>query len=288
MKVVAVGECTVDRYPELGTERVGGISLNFGVNARREGAEQVALLSCTGTDAGAAAVRRKLAAEGVDASHLHVLSGATASQVIRIVAGGERVFPTGGYSPGVLADFRVTAADDALMRTADVVAVPICRELSHLADAVVAARGITGMRVADLLDGGDLGPDLSGIEPLLGVFSLLFVSGSDATVEWLCPLTRDARCVIVVTRGAGGSSALVHGARIDQPADRVPAAECVDTTGCGDAFQAAFTVEYARRRDVRAALRVGARRAAMVIRHVGATSDVGVGAAAAVAARAAT
>jgi sugar/nucleoside kinase (ribokinase family) len=79
MRVVAVGECTIDRYPALGAERVGGISLNFAVNARREGAERVSLVSATGTDAGAAAVRRKLAAEGIDASHLHVISGPTAS-----------------------------------------------------------------------------------------------------------------------------------------------------------------------------------------------------------------
>ena len=288
MRIVAVGECTIDRYPVLGAERVGGISLNFAVNARREGAEQVALVSCTGTDVGAAAVRRTLAAEGIDASHLRVRSGATASQVIHIAAGGERVFPAGGYSPGVLTDFRLRAADRTFMRTADVIAVPICRELAHLSEAVVAERGITGLRVADLLDGGDLGADFAGIEPLLSVFSLLFVSGSDATIQTLLPFTCDARSVIVVTRGADGSSALVNGVRFDQRADPVPLDARVDTTGCGDAFQAAFTVEYARHHDVPAALRAGARRAAVVIRHLGATAGPGAVTAADMAARAAT
>lgn len=274
MKLVAVGECTIDRYPAIGAERVGGISLNFAVNAKREGAEQVSLVSCTGTDVGAAAVRQKLAAECVDGSHVQVRSGATASQVIDISVGGERVFPAGGYSPGVLTDFRLSAADQALLRTADVIAVPVFRELSHLSDAVMHARGVTGMRVADLLDGTDLGADWSGIEPLLGVFELLFVSGGAAIVERLLPLSRDTRSLIVVTHGAAGSSALAKGERLEWPADPVPPDECVDTTGCGDAFQAAFTVEYARRRDVRAALLAGARRAAIVIKHVGATSDV--------------
>ena len=288
MRIVAVGECTIDRYPAIGAERVGGISLNFAVNARREGAEHVSLVSATGRDAAAAAVRQKLAAERIDATHLRVLSGATASQAISIVAGGERAFPEGGYAPGVLADLHLSAADHALLRKADVVAVPVCRELAHLSDAVMHERDISGMRVADLLDGADLGPDLNGIEALLGLFELLFVSGSVAMVERLLPLSRDTRSLIIVTHGAAGSSALVNGVRVECPADPVPASECVDTTGCGDAFQAAFTVAYVRNRDVRAALSAGAGRAAIVIRHLGATSDPAAGVVAALASPAAS
>ena len=269
-----MGECTIDRYPALGAERVGGISLNFAVNARRAGAERVSLVSATGTDAGAAAIRHKLAAEGIDASYLHVISGPTASQAIALATGGERVFPVGGYAPGVLVDLHLSASDHALLRSADVVAVPVFRELSQLADAVMHARGISGMRVADLLDGADLGPELGGIESMLGVFELLFVSGNATTVERLLPFSRDTKSLIIVTHGAAGSSALVKGERIACPADPIPVDECVDTTGCGDAFQAAFTVDYVRHRDVGAALRAGARRAAVVIRHLGATSDL--------------
>ncbi len=271
MRIAAVGECTLDRYPELGAERVGGISLNFALNARREGADQVFLVSCTGSDGRAAAVRHKLGAEGIDTRHVHSLAGATATQEIRLVAGGERVFPPGGYHPGVLTDFRLSNADLALLRTVDVIAVPIFRELQHLADAVQRLPGGNALRVADLLDGADLGPDLAGLDPLLDAFELLFVSGDEAMVERLLEHSRNSRGVIVVTQGAGGSSALVRGTRTSVPATPVPLAECVDTTGCGDAFQAAFTVEYLRSRRIEAALHAGARRAALVIRHLGAT-----------------
>ncbi len=71
-----------------------------------------------------------------------------------------------------------------------------------------------------------------------------------------------------------GSCALVRGTRTRVPATPVPLAECVDTTGCGDAFQAAFTVEYLRSHRIETALCAGARRAALVIRHLGATSDM--------------
>ncbi len=274
MRIAAVGECTLDRYPDLGVERVGGISLNFAVNAQREGATQVALVSCTGSDAGAAAVRQKLSAEGIDAQHLHSLAGATATQEIRLLAGGERVFPQGGYHPGVLADFRLSDADLALLRTVDAIAIPIFRQIEHLAHAVLRRPGGHALRVADLLDGADLGPDLAGLDPLLEAFDLLFVSGDEAIVERLRERSRASRSVIVVTQGAMGSSALVRGTRTSVPATPVPLAECLDTTGCGDAFQAAFTVEYLRSRRIEPALCAGARRAALVIRHLGATSDM--------------
>ena len=47
----------------------------------------------------------------------------------------------------------------------------------------------------------------------------------------------------------------------------------IDTTGCGDAFQAAFTVSYFRDGDIAAALFRGANQAARVLKHFGAFSQ---------------
>jgi fructoselysine 6-kinase len=43
----------------------------------------------------------------------------------------------------------------------------------------------------------------------------------------------------------------------------------VDTTGCGDAFQAAFTTTYCKTKDVRAALLAGAELGRMAAQHHG-------------------
>ena len=53
-----------------------------------------------------------------------------------------------------------------------------------------------------------------------------------------------------------------------QPA--VDVKKIVDTTGCGDAFQAAFTVSYFKDGDIRKALKAAAQQAAKVIQHYGA------------------
>ena len=99
MRLVSIGECTIDSYRELQKEFVGGISLNFAVNAKRCGADSVSLISRIGTDHNAR-ILKKLAEEGVDSSCVTVTQGNTARQEI-IVADGERIFPPGGYDSGV-------------------------------------------------------------------------------------------------------------------------------------------------------------------------------------------
>ena len=101
------------------------------------------------------------------------------------------------------------------------------------------------------------------------ITALAFISGNQATIDFLLPFSRGLDGLIVVTLGAGGSVALVDGTPLFQPAQVVP--NPVDSTGCGDAFQAAFTVAYLTTGSVEQALRRGTARAATVLQHYGAT-----------------
>jgi len=273
LKVVAVGECTRDRYLDRGLETVGGISVNFAVNSRRCGASRAAVVSGTGTDPAAVLIRAKLAREGVDAARLHTMPGSTATQLIRLGPGGERIFPAGGYDPGVLSDFRLGPADLAFIGTFDLVAAPFFRQINHLFGPAIQAAGPGARRVVDVLDGADLGADLVGIEPLLDQVDLVFLSGPETAVERLFQYSRHTSTVIVVTHGAGGSTGLAGGRKFRAAALEVPESERIDTTGCGDAFQAGFSIEYFQRGDLPSALIAGATRASQVIRHIGATGE---------------
>lgn len=269
MQIVAVGECTLDRYLDLGRTFVGGISLNFAVHARRSGAARVALVSWTGDDQGAALVRSHLAAAGVETDWLGVLPGATAHQDVRLLPGGERHFPPGGYDPGVLA--RATLDDEALayIRSFDVVAVPYFRQIAPLFHAVLRDPAPYARYVVDFLDGADCGADLSGLTRWLDRLAIAFVSGEPALVEQLRPAAHAAHALVVVTHGAAGSTALLGDTVFTQPA--APVAEPLDSTGCGDAFQAAFTCAYVASGDVRLALARGASHAATVLGRYGAS-----------------
>ncbi|MBI4705312.1 MAG: hypothetical protein HY744_29755 [Deltaproteobacteria bacterium] len=268
LSVVSVGEATVDEYSELGEQRVGGISLNFAVHARRSGAQPVSLLTRVGTDR-AAWILERLRQQGVDGSRIRSRPGATARQEILLGRGGERIFPPGGYDPGVLAGYRLGRAELAFVRRHDVLFCPLFAQIEPLFLQVMHELPFAGRRVADFLDLSDYGLDPGVIARHAEALAIGFVSGDRALVRELRPLSRRTQAPLVVTLGARGSVALLGGKALHQPA--VPVAEVRDTTGCGDAFQAAFTVSYLRHGNLALALRRGARRAALVARQLGAS-----------------
>ncbi|MCA9999486.1 MAG: hypothetical protein KDE56_27170, partial [Anaerolineales bacterium] len=102
----------------------------------------------------------------------------------------------------------------------------------------------------------------------LSAVDLAFISGDAATVAAMQPLAATLPGLIVVTLGAAGSVALAKEGKVWQTAVSVPTP--VDSTGCGDAFQAAFTVNYFRDGDIAKALAKGAEQAAGVLQHFGA------------------
>jgi len=269
MKIVSVGEITIDHYLGLNRSFVGGISLNFAVHAKRCGAEVVSLVSSVGADEGGRRVLERLEQEGIDASHIAILPGETARIDIRVMARGERIFPPGGFHRNVLDDFRLSDSDLAFIRHHDILAFLYdYSQPDSLGNRVMVELDFDGRRVADFGDWADYGGDYDGLFSVLETLDVGFISGSRTAVEALLPVSRRCKGLIVVTLGAEGSAALVDGAPLFQSAQPVPAP--IDSTGCGDAFQAAFTVAYFRTNSVQQALRRGAAQAATVLQHYGA------------------
>lgn len=267
LRIVSVGECTIDHYLDLQKQFVGGISLNFAVNCKRSGAENVSLISRIGKE-DEQRILQKLANEKVNTLHVEILNGSTARQNIKITNSGERIFPEGGYDPGVLSNFQLSGSEIEFIRTHNVLASSMFKQLEPLFRQAMSLP-FDGWRVADFLDLADYNKDLSVVDQWIGQLTIAFISGDLDLVENLRPLSRTTNCLIVITLGADGSAALMKGEPIFQRSIKVTKA--VDSTGCGDAFQAAFTVSYWREQNVQRALDTGARQAATVIQHYGAT-----------------
>jgi sugar/nucleoside kinase (ribokinase family) len=77
--------------------------------------------------------------------------------------------------------------------------------------------------------------------------------------------------ILVVTRSAEGSLAIVGGERADIPAE--PIDEVVDTTGAGDSFAAGFLFGHSRGKHLKTCLTMGAICAREVISHFGARPE---------------
>jgi fructoselysine 6-kinase len=266
LNIVSIGECTIDDYLQQQHQFVGGISLNFAINAKRSGADQVSLVSRIGNDRHTQ-ILQKLQNEGIDSSHVSVVDGKTARQHI-ILNDGERIFPSGGYQPGVLEGFTLDQDDLQFVKKHNVIVSALFKQVEPLFYQLMKVSPVDTWLVADFLDLSDYKHDTRVVELSLERLKIAFISGNYELVERLLSLSRDSNCLIVITMGAEGSIALIQGEPIHQKAIRV--LDAVDSTGCGDAFQAAFTVSYWRDRDPRSALLCGAQQAAKVIQHLGA------------------
>jgi fructoselysine 6-kinase len=265
LSIVSVGECTLDEYIEQEVTKIGGISLNFAAHAKRSGASRVSLVSRAGDEADL--VRAKLHEVGVDDSHLHVCDGATARQKI-ILRDGERIFPVGGYSFGVMQGFELGESDAQFVRRHDVLSCALFTQTRALFEQCMFL-DFAGARAADFLDLADFDFDARVVERYLPMLRVAFVSADDAMLAKLRLVRLPPQAMIVATLGARGSVALTPSGEMYQPAIAIP--QVIDTTGCGDAFQGAFCAHYFARGDVRAALWNGAQSAAKVAQIIGAS-----------------
>ncbi len=266
MRIVVIGEVAIDRYVKQNLLFVGGIGLNFAVYAKQSGAEQVAMVGCVGDEALGAWVLATLATTGIDTSHVAVLAGKTTTCEIVVTEAAERFFPPGGYHSNVLDQLQLTATAQQFISS---YAIAATQWQGAGSDALLAQFLQLPRQVKRVVDFGDW--RAGGALPLLttlDALDLAFFSGDQTTFEFLAPLARQTPCLIVVTLGAGGSVALTAPQPHYQPALGVD--QVVDSTGCGDAFQAAFTTSYFRDGDIPCALKRGAQQAAQVLQHFGA------------------
>ncbi len=264
--VGVVGESCEDLYLHAdGSEpegRPGGIAANFAVHAARAGAE-VVLVSAVGDDDAGGRLLAVLAPQ-LDTSRVRRLPGASTTQRLRVEA-GERVFC--GHDPGVARDLRLAPEDERALAVCGAIA---CSD--GLPDLLDRCLGLGPPVVCDFsrdTDGNEPGRPDAWLAPWVDRLAVAFVGGEVGFAGPLAGLSRRTPALVVLTAGAAGAFAFRRGETTFQPA--LPAT-VVDTNGCGDAFQGAFTARWAAGAPLAEALAAGAARAAAVASAYGAQS----------------
>ena len=260
MRILGLGDNTVDTYVDLGLQFPGGNAVNVAVLAGRLGAAP-AYLGCIGRDEAAGVVSDALAAEGVETSRLRRLDGPNARAFIAHRDGDRRFISS---SRGVRGQYGWQDDDFAYVAGFDAVHTSIYSEL----DDVLPRLARSALQLS--YDHSERWTPES-LERTLPFLTTAFLS---------CPALDDDACrallrrsaaagpqVVVATRGKAGAMAIAGGEILVQPA--VPAT-VVDTLGAGDGFIAAFLVERLRGAPLAAALGAGAAFAAQVCSWQGA------------------
>jgi fructoselysine 6-kinase len=248
MKIACFSVAALDFFPQQNEHYAGGNSLNQAVRFRQLGHE-TAFVGPLGKDAAGDRIFDLLRRAGVDLACTHRLEGETASNQLVNDEWGERFGLDGAWKNGVYADYHLSESDWDFMGLCDVWATHV--NGPNFAEAVRRKPAGKFMAVDFLhLQEYDV------LEKYPGAIDIAYFGGTRDMADDLLRISRRNKGLLVLTLGAEGSLAFEGGKTCTQPA--LPIEKVLDTTGCGDAFQAGFTSEYLKTGDISAALLAGA------------------------------
>jgi len=229
------------------------------------------MVGAVGEDTVGKALREHLAAARVDTRRVLVLEGPSGRAFSLVEPEGARRLL---YTRGANARRRLTDEDLEYLRGAEW--VYIADPLPSTLEALGTWYREGGPLPSLALDPGSAGA-ARGMEffaPILSYLSTLFLNEGEARalsgredLEGAMELLREACPLVVVKRGKRGALVATRDEAFASPAFPVRA---VDTTGCGDAFNAAFLLCLVRGKSLREAARRGNAVGALVAQKFGA------------------
>lgn len=260
MKITALSSFCVDFYPELNEVYVGGNSLNLAVQCDLLGVEDVSVIGAVGIDSWGSLIEEYLDKSNINCSRLYQLKGKTASNKIYISAEGDRYFKAHSWNGGVFDDFRLSDEDWHYIRDREMICMPAGDpNLSELLERRHDRQEV----VIDFLDYHPI----QFIKERMDKIDISFLSAKPEMLDQLEKLANSSGKMIVATLGAKGSVAFYKGSIWTQQA--IELEHIVDTTGCGDAFQAGFMIEWYKSQNIEKALNHGTRIASRVLGYQG-------------------
>lgn len=266
MKIIGVGDNTVDVYLHQNKMYPGGNSVNVPELALRAGAEAAAYVGILGDDVAGRLMADSLKSDGLDLSRVRIVHGTNSKNAIVLDKNNDRNWAgnnLGGDCAGY--QLRFTPEDIDYITSYDVLHTSVHSEIPYLLP-LVKGKIFLSMDFSD-------GYTDERIKELCPYLDIAFFSSSGLTKEEMegiigQMLSAGAR-IVVCTMGMDGSVITDGVERIFQPA--VKSTEpVVDTLGAGDTYIAAFLLEYWHSRDMRKAAMKGAQFALTTLRYYGA------------------
>lgn len=236
----------------------GGEALNYACAAKAANPEaQVNLIAAVGDDEYGRFVENIAAEHEIDLSHFYTFKRKTARNITYLTESGDRYYKADSWDGGVYSDFIPSEKDDELILNSDVVHTTVtCPAFRHTVE--LKKRGSFSFSV-DF----DNTRDFDSFEDCFAYIDFAFMSGNEEVCQKARELSQKFGGIFTVTLAENGSRSYFHGNEYECAAEKV--GEVVDTTGCGDNFQAGFAIDFVKNRDISSALKAGSKSAARVI-----------------------
>jgi len=267
MKIACFSVAAIDYFPESGQYFAGGNALNQAIHLARLG-HATAFFGAVGDDAAGRHILALLKKAGVHCGHCIPLPGATASNQIVNDATGERFGVEGAWKNGVYGNYRFDAITWQALEDYEVWST---NSFDPHFEQTLHCRQFSSKSHSLCVDYLHL-PDPTVMETSLSRVDIAYAGGTVSMIPFMEKMALlHPHKVLVLTLGAEGSIAFQKHRRWEQPA--LPVEKVIDTTGCGDAFQAAFSATYLTTRSVVTALQAGARQGQQTTTHLGAQPE---------------
>jgi fructoselysine 6-kinase len=261
MRVIGVGDNTVDRYLHKGMMYPGGNCVNISVLAHRLG-HTASYMGCLGSDVHGQLIASALRKEGVDISHCRILPARNAFCEVSLV-NGDRVF--GKFSPGVVNLLDLEAEDLAFIAKHD---------LTHTSIYSFTDKYLEPLRTVSKTISFDFSQEWEQtyLQEVLPWIDIAFLSNPGVAPRENKELMQWAAAqgpkIIVLTMGEMGALLFDGHQFHHQPV--IPVENLVDTLGAGDAFAARFMVDHLSGLPLAQSLENAARSASKTCEYYGA------------------
>jgi fructoselysine 6-kinase len=266
LNLLALTPCCIDYYPQINKSFLGGNSLNVASMWKKlEPFSNISVLTCLGCDENGKAIANYLMKSGINTNWVYYKEGTTANNQLRVDETGERFGIEGAWHGGVYETFLLSETDWKFVAEQDIVAIP-ANNINF--PTMVLKRHANQILSVDYLDVANN----SHMEDTVDYSDIAFISATPDLLPLYRELAFSRKKLVVVTLGASGSYAFYKGETYYQPAIVVP--KVIDTTGCGDAYQAAFALIFYRTKNIRMSMLAGANAASKILQFWGGVGKV--------------
>ncbi|MFC2138969.1 PfkB family carbohydrate kinase [Bacteroidota bacterium] len=259
--LLALTPCCVDYYPQINKSFIGGNSLNVASMWHRiDPSLNISVISCLGNDDNGKKIIDYLSEIGIDYSRVYIKEGKTATNKLIVDENGERFGIEGAWEGGVYETFLLSDDDWKWVAQQEIVAMP---GNNPNFQTMINKKHKNQLLSVDYLD-------IENNIPFNDTFEftdIAFIAARPSLLPKYQKLAFAKNKLVVVTLGVEGSHAYKNGETYFQPA--LPVANVIDTTGCGDAYQAAFALMYYRSNDIQKSMFAGAKAASEILQYWG-------------------
>ena len=266
MNLLALTPCVVDYYPQISKSFMGGNSLNVASMWKKlEPQSKVSIITCLGNDANGRMIYDYFKKIDIDTSKVYFKDGKTACNQLRVDENGERFSIEGNWQGGLYETFKLSDSDWKYVSQQAIVAMPANNpNFSEM----IKNKHTKQVLSVDYLDVENNIP----IEETIDYTNIAFITARPSLLNSYKELAFTKKKLLVVTLGSFGSYAFFAGETYYQPA--ISVSKVIDTTGCGDAYQAAFALTYYRTKNIQKAMFSGANASSQILQAWGGVGKI--------------